>query len=166
VLILKLSGTSQVENSTIVLNVLWIDPHDIVQETAELTIEDIKITSINFAKSSLKKPLTTGSWTLKILHKKSLLGLTKFLVTPSLNVKRNDDHLSQNNLDKLVANFYIIKDTCISYNQKNIRDIVGSYLGAFDIDSNGKTFHKFDECKRSAWSSLSPDPKSELATDS
>lgn len=163
VLILKLSGTSLVENSTVVLTVLWVDPNDKIQETTELTIEDITVTSTNYAKSSLKQPLLDGSWTVKILHKKSLIGLTKFLVIPSLNTSTKDISMSHNSLDKLVASFYVIKDTCISYNHKSIRDIVGSYLGALNVDNSGNNFHKFVECKKTSWSSSSPDPKSELA---
>lgn len=159
VLILKLSGTSQVDNSTVFLTVVWVDPNEKIQETTELTIEDITITSTNFAKSNLKQPLQDGAWTVKILHKKSLIGLTKFFIIPSLNTSTKDISMSHSNLDKLVANFYVIKDTCISYNQKNIRDIVGSYLGTLNVESN---FHKFIECKKTLWSSSSSDPKSEL----
>lgn len=172
VLILKLSGSSKVDNATVNLTVLWVDPTDQVMEAGELQIEDITITSINFSKATLKHPLSTGIWTVKILHKKALIGLTKFLVTPSIDdtketlVKPNTDSnissiISQlnHNLDKLIAQFYLIKDTCISYSHKNIRDIVGSYLSA---DYNGKKFHKFIECKKTMWSSMSYDPKSEL----
>lgn len=162
ILILKLSGTSQAENATVVLTVSWLDPNDKVQETTELTIEDITITSTNFAKSNLKQPLQDGTWTVKLSHKKSLIGLTKFLIIPSVNTSTKDISMSHNNLDKLVANFYVIKDTCISYNQKNIRDIVGSYLGTLNIENSVNNYHKFNECKKTLWSSSSPDPKSEL----
>lgn len=164
VLILKLSGTSQVENSTVTFNVLWIDPNDKLQESVEMTIEDITITSINVARSNLHHPLMSGSWTVKVLHKKSLIGLTKFMVTPSEDASTKNN-VSQNNLDKLIANFYLISNNCISFNHKNIRDIVGSYLGANDIERNGINVHKFIECKKTSWSSLSPDPKSELASE-
>lgn len=165
ILIIKLSGTTHVENSTVHLSILWIDPSEKVQEAAELTIDDITITSINFAKSNLQQPLASGNWTVKVLQKKSLIGLTKFLVTPAVNATTKDINMSHNNLDKLIANFYLIKDTCISYNQKNIRDIVGSYLGTSDVDRNEKNFHKFIECKKTLWSSSAPDPKSELVND-
>jgi protein xylosyltransferase len=164
VLILKLSGTSQVENSTVNLTVLWIDPYEKIQEAAELQIEDITITSINFAKSNLRQPLTSGNWTVKVLQKKALIGLTKFLVTPTLDATTKDVNMSQNQLDKMISNFYLIKDTCISYNHKNIRDIVGRYLSN-DDDKSGKNYYKFSECKKSHWSSLTSDPKSELVND-
>ena len=164
VLILKLSGTTSVENSTVNLTILWIDPSEKIQEAAELQIEDITITSINFAKSNLHQPLASGNWTVKVLQKKSLIGLTKFLVTPTGNVTTKDVNMSHNHLDKMIAHFYLIKDTCISYNHKNIRDIVGSYL-TNDVEKNGKNYYKFNECKKSHWSSLSPDPKSELVND-
>ena len=166
VLMLKLSGTTHVDNSTVSLTILWIDPFDKVQETSELIIEDITITSMNFAKSNLQQPLKSGSWTVKVLHKKMLLGLTRFLVIPSLNGTTKDINLSQNILDKLITNFYLIKDTCISYNHKNVRDIIGSYLSTFEIERNANNFHKFNECKKTRWSSLSPDPKSELFNES
>lgn len=165
VLMLKLSGTTHVDNSTVSLTILWIDPSDKVQETSELLIEDITITSMNFAKSSLQQPLQSGSWTVKVLHKKMLLGLTRFLVIPSVNETTKDINTSQNILDKLITNFYLIKDTCISYKHENIRNIVGSYLGTFESEGNTNNFHKFNECKKTRWSSLSPDPKSELVNE-
>lgn len=161
-LIMKLSGTSQVENSTITLTVVWIDPDDKVEDIGEMIVEDITVTSINFSKSNLKHPLTSGIWTVKLLQKKSLIGLTKFLVIPTLNSTLTKDlNTSQNQLDKMVANFYLIKDTCISYNQKNIREIIGTYLGSYGSNLS----LKFSECKKSMWSSFAPDPKSELVTD-
>lgn len=171
VLILKLSGTSKVDNITAALTVLWVDPKDKIQETGELTIEDITITSINFSKSNLKHPLMSGTWTVKIVQQKTVIGLTKFLVAPTFDMSHamtmmmtKDLNASQNQLDKLIANFYIIKDTCIAYNHKNIREIVGSYLGN-EESSNARNIIKFTECKKSFWSSLSPDPKSDLISD-
>jgi protein xylosyltransferase len=174
ILIVKLSGTSHVENTTVTLSVMWIDPNDEVIEVGELVIEDVTITSINFSKSNIKNP-TSGTWTVKIMQKKTLVGMTKFLITPSSimnsnsnNVKTKDLNSSQNQLDKLISNFYVIKDTCISYNQKNIRDIIGSYLGNLGGTNdiyNSNNIIKFNECKKSLWSSYAPDPKSELITD-
>lgn len=159
VLALKISGTSHPENATVTLTILWVDPKGIVVESSELTIEDITITSVNFVKSNLPHPLSTGSWTVKILLKKSLIGQTKFLITPSLTSE--DEDWSQNNLDKLVSSFYLIKETCISYNHKTIRDIVASYLST--SETNGRnSFLYFNECKKTQWSSMAPDPKSEL----
>lgn len=162
-LVLKLSGMSSlVENATIILNVVWIDPTEQVQETVDLVIEDATIASIHFVKSNLKNP-STGPWTVKVMHKKSLVGLTKFLIAPSLEKSTKDNFLSQNNIDKMIANYYIIKDTCIIYNHKNIREIVGNYLraSAFAPGNEKKTF-KYVECKTTNWSSLASDPKSEL----
>lgn len=165
VLILKLSGSSQLENSTANLTVLWVGPTEKVQETSELFIEDITITSINFVKSNLRQPLTSGTWTVKIFHKKSLIGMTKFLITPSSASLASNATVNANNLDKLIANFFPIKETCISYNHKTIREIVGIYLGAVENEKEKSAFHKFDECKRVHWSSSSPDPKSELSNE-
>lgn len=158
-LIFKLSGTSHPENSTITLNVIWIDPSDKVRETAEMVIEDLTVTTINHIKSNLQKPLFSGAWKVKVLHKKALIGITKFLVTPSVNIVAKE-----NELEQLIANFYLIKDTCISYNQKSIRDIVKTYLGNVDSKSVNN-IHRFLECKNTPWSSMSPDPKSELSID-
>lgn len=162
VLILKLSGSFNVENSTANLTVLWVGPDEKVQETSELFVEDITITSINFVKSSLRQPLASGSWTVKIFQKKSLIGLTKFLITPSSATLASNITIDANSLDKIVSNFFTIKETCISYNQKTIREIVGIYLGAVEPENENTGIHKFTECKRVQWSSLSPDPKSEL----
>lgn len=117
---------------------------------------------MNFLKSNLQAPIMSGVWTLKLFQKKDLIGLTKFLITPSVNETTKDSNPSQNNLDKMISNFYQIKETCISFNHRNIREIIGSYLGANDVNDN---IHRFNECKKSLWSSLSPDPKSELIQD-
>lgn len=159
VLTLKLSGTSNASNSTAVLTIVWLDPSGKVQETSDLTV-DITTTSINFANSNLVKPLTSGAWTVKVLQKKSLIGLTKFFITPSATDKGTK--LSQNDLDEAVASFYLTKDTCIHYNQKNIREIVSSYLNNSEKNKNESSIPKFSDCKKASWSSLSPDPKSAL----
>lgn len=172
VLIVKLAGTSKVDNNTILLTVLWVDPDEKIQESGELVIEDITITSINFSKSNLKLPLKSGTWTVKLVQKKTVIGLTKFLVTPSYDMShsttimttKEDTNTSHNQLDKQVANFYIIKDTCITYSHKSIREIVGSYLSSH-INSNAQNIVKFNECKKTFWSSLAPDPKSNLIHD-
>lgn len=167
-LIVKLSGTSNVENNTAAITILWVDPNNKIQDTGELVIEDITITSINFSKSNLKLPLLSGTWTVKLVQKKTVIGLTKFLVAPTFDMRQSmtmmmtkDLNASQNQLDKMLANFYIVKDTCIAYNQKSIRDIVGNYLST-NVNANAQNLVKFNECKKSFWSSLAPDPKSEL----
>lgn len=114
---------------------------------------------MNFLKSNFQAPLMSGVWTVKIFQKKNLIGLTKFLITPSVNETTKESNSSQNYLDKMISQFYQIKETCISFNHNNIREIIGSYLGANDVNDN---IHKFSECKKVLWSSLSPDPKSEL----
>ena len=69
---MKLSSTSQVENSTITLTVVWINLDDKVEDIGEMTIEDITVTSINFSKSNLKHPLMSGIWTVKLMQRKHL----------------------------------------------------------------------------------------------
>lgn len=162
ILILKLSGSTNVENSTVNLTILWVNPSDQVKEASELVIEDIKVTSVNFAKSNLQQPLVDGNWTVKVLYKKTLIGLTKFFVTPFVNASTKDFNMSHNSLDKSIASFYLIKDTCITYNQRSIREIVGSYLATSDSIKNDVNYHKFVDCKKTSWSSSSPDPKSDI----
>lgn len=156
VLVLKLAGTSQPENKTITLTVLWVDPEGSVVESSQLTIDDLTVTSLNFAKSNLPRPLVNGSWTVKILLKKSLIGQTKFLIIPSSAVGD-----SQTKLDELVSSFYLIKQTCISYNKQSVRTIVANYLSTSEA-SGKNSFLGFSECKKTQWSTMSPDPKSEL----
>lgn len=162
VLILKLLGSTQVGNNSETFNVVWIDPSDRVKESQNLTIDDITVTTVNFLKSTMPPPLQSGVWTLKIFQKKALVGLTKFLIAPSTVISEEgtkESNSSLNNLDKMISNFYQIKETCISFNHKNIRELIGSYLGTNELNDN---IHKFNECKKSLWSSFSPDPKSEL----
>lgn len=181
VVILKLSGSSKSENTTVNFTVLWVNPNNTVADSTELHVEDTTVTSINFSKANLKHPLMSGSWTVKLLHKKQLVGHTKFLVIPEMPDQLHDkitkveskpnfsDSNSSSNandkttIDKLVSNFYQIKDTCIIYSQDNIKNIIISYLN-FDKDSNPvqNNLYKFVECKKTGWSSSSDDPKSDI----
>jgi protein xylosyltransferase len=179
IMLLKLSGSSRPENATANFTVLWVDPKNNVVDSSDLIIEDLTVTSINFSKSNLKHPLMHGVWTVKLLYKKALIGHTKFLITPIEDVNEKVENtkveskpntsdslksIFNNSIDKMVANFYQIKDSCVIYSQNNIRNIITSYL-SFDRNSSSvQKFHKFVECKKTSWSSRADDPKSDIFT--
>ncbi|XP_055620367.1 xylosyltransferase oxt isoform X2 [Toxorhynchites rutilus septentrionalis] len=90
VLIFRLAGSRANKNVTsYTLTILWMDPRGILADSSELTIEDNPSgpleNLIHFSKAgNLKQPLLTGVWTAKLVHRKVLLGVTRFLVVSSL----------------------------------------------------------------------------------
>ncbi|CRL07323.1 CLUMA_CG020302, isoform A [Clunio marinus] len=165
VLITKFSGYFQSKITKVNLTIVWIDSSEKIRDVTSLVIEDITITAIYFSKSNLFNELQSGVWTVKILYNKTLIAVTKFLVVPNLNSSSKENNLSHNIIDKDVVNFFSIENTCVFFNKRNIRDIVIGYLAASNGDWNGKPFQKLLECKKTKWSTFSPDPKSKLSND-
>lgn len=188
VLTFRFTGLQQ--NHSYNLSVLWVDPNGQLQDFNELHIEDSQSETINFSKSNLKRPLTPGMWTVKLISKTQIHAQTKFLVTPlsvdgnkpirrnrakvlnagsrndisypkswrqyllsdkdterlkelaSSNSKKYDESLFEW-IDSLVSKFFLIRGTCS--------------IHGLDDRSN-----RFANCRDTYWSSLAPDPKSDV----
>lgn len=159
------------DNATVNLTVLWLDPNNSIADTGELSIEDVTISSISFSKSSIKRPLTPGVWTVKLLLKKVLIGQSKFLVIPidPLDQTKEINQITQssvttqhNQIDRLVAGHYVVQDTCVIYSQRTRKYVSGSFLQADEKNKDAGNVHKFVECEKTIWSSRIPDPKSDV----
>lgn len=174
-------------NQSYKLSVLWADPDGEVKDSDDLNIEYNELETIQFSKSSLKRPLEPGIWTVSLVNDTHIYAQSEFLVVPlgTERGKRSRKHrrktrtaTTQNNVsfpkdwrqyffvskstkrpkvaarlksrkhdedfydsvDTLVSEFFSIRSTC-------------SVQGADD---------EFENCKDTDWSTLAPDPKSDI----
>uniref|UniRef100_A0A182QK58 protein xylosyltransferase n=1 Tax=Anopheles farauti TaxID=69004 RepID=A0A182QK58_9DIPT len=176
------------------LAVEWIDPDGTIVTSSLFTIEDNPAgaahTFNHFVKGNkLKQPLAEGVWSARLLHGKSLLGTTRFLVIEptvqrshhshrrqviplprqtratsrvrdvrvghsgdrhDLDADSDQSQQQQHQLDKLVAQFFTIQETC---------RVAGR-------GSDPSQFTRFVDCASTSWSSLAVDPKSDMYAES
>ncbi|XP_053683028.1 xylosyltransferase oxt [Sabethes cyaneus] len=165
VLIFRLAGSRVEKNTTTyTLSVYWIDPLGELADNVELTIEDNPSgppeNLVYFSKAAgLRQPLKVGIWTAKLVHKKTLLGVTQFLVSgsapPAVAAVANQTTKEQEQaqLDSLVQQFFTIKQSC--------------WVGKGTAAGPPKAHYEqqlpgLQLCSESSWSSLAPDPKSDI----
>ncbi|XP_055528233.1 xylosyltransferase oxt [Wyeomyia smithii] len=160
VLIFRLAGSRTEKNTTTyTLAVLWIDPSGDLADNVELTIEDNPSgppeNLVHFSKAaSLRHPLKVGIWTAKLVYKKTLLGVTRFLVSGSAfsaAANQTTKEQEQAQLDSLVQQFFTIKQSCW----------VGKE-NAVPLEAHLEQPQDLLRCSESSWSSLAPDPKSDI----
>lgn len=108
VVVLHLAGSTTSNDditSSVNVTVLWINPIGYLADISKIHIENTTIGSINFAKSKISVPLIVGVWTVKIVHKRTVIAQCKFLVCPndynsvilSKETKDNNDNNNINN---------------------------------------------------------------------
>lgn len=168
------------------LTVLWINPAGYLSDISDIHIDATSASqTISFAKSNLKPPLLPGIWTAKIVNRHSLVAQCNFLIIPKIRVDPNitndwsnahshaDEHQAKNwnmflppaediqNLKEqalihanlidderiiwisdLINKFFVIKETCAVRRSDDIPNL--------------------KLCNETKWSSLAPDPKSDL----
>lgn len=151
-LVLKFGGSTTGETSYN-FTIIWYAPNGELADISEMFIEDASSASINLSKPALSAPLSQGVWLVKILHRKNLIGLCKFLIVPNYNVQNTKDLLTEetDQIDNLVETFFTIRDICIIQGQQMLR-----------FQSETEQFKNLVECNKTKWSSRAPDPKSEI----
>uniref|UniRef100_A0A0P6K152 protein xylosyltransferase n=1 Tax=Aedes aegypti TaxID=7159 RepID=A0A0P6K152_AEDAE len=164
-LIFRLAGSRAEKNTTsYALTILWLDPKGELADTSELNIEDTPSgpseNLIHFSKAAnLKPPLLAGIWTAKLVHKKVLLGVTRFLVVnstlmgvdvPNANETTKEQQLQEqiDQLDRLVQQFFNIKETC--------------WVGKEGAERRVARPEGLEDCSKANWSSFASDPKSDI----
>ncbi|XP_062999541.1 xylosyltransferase 1 [Elgaria multicarinata webbii] len=172
----------------VTVTVIWVDPVNVIAATYDILIES----SVEFThyKPPLNLPLRPGVWTVKILHHWVPVAETKFLVSPL--TFSNRQALRQDEAMRLHGgppkNAYMeqsfqglnpvlnipINAAQVDQAKKSaaltgtmlenwVDSLVGSMWSAIDICSTGPTSCPvMQTCGQTSWSSLSPDPKSEL----
>lgn len=127
------------------LQIVWLNPSDQVVETTDLTVEETQSSSIHFSKPNFQtgkknSHLDIGTWTVKMMHKNILIGLSRFPVIPIItpateltssgqkyrkntkdniipwkdNIKNIEEYEDKLLRDNLIIKFYEIKDSCIA----------------------------------------------------
>ncbi|XP_071616515.1 xylosyltransferase 1 isoform X1 [Heliangelus exortis] len=172
----------------VTVTVIWVDPVNVIAATYDILIES----SAEFThyKPPLNLPLRPGVWTIKILHHWVQVAETKFLVTPL--TFSNQQPIKQEEAMKYHSgppkNAYMeqsfqglnpvlnipISAARVDQAKRNaglvgarleawVDSLVSSVWSAVDICSTGPSACPVMQgCAQTAWSSLSPDPKSEL----
>lgn len=184
VVVLHLSASDSETTVTYNLTVVWINPTGKIADISDLHIEDTNAMTIHFGKTNMKQPLLPGQWVAKIIHRKSILAQCTFVVVPlsTATHSTHNDELIQTDfyagsnwnvfasssvdiaslerqamadsrrvgldltdwIDGLVGRFFVIKSVCIVDEVKKI------------------IFDELPVCRQTNWSSMAPDPKSDI----
>ncbi|XP_045214811.2 xylosyltransferase 2-like [Mercenaria mercenaria] len=172
------------------LSVAWIDPVGIVAVYQDITVT--KETRIDAHKPKLKAPLRPGVWTVKLLYRLKVCAEVQFVVLPystQNNVPLTRDQAislhngpqglySHTNYSDFTEKLGI-KDSAKLYQESVINGRkVGPDLEAWidklsafswsvqdtcSVFDLGQSCPPIDLCVNTRWSSLSPDPKSEIS---
>lgn len=114
VAVLHLIGAT--DEGSVNVTVLWINAIGYLADASTMTIENAATTaaspatvSISFVTAKMSRPLIAGIWTVKIVHKRTVIAQCKFLVCPDDNViaetkdNDNDQHLLLAPISSIVA---------------------------------------------------------------
>nr|XP_014349502.1 PREDICTED: xylosyltransferase 1 isoform X2 [Latimeria chalumnae] len=172
----------------VTVTVVWVDPTNVIAATYDILIDS----SAEFThyKPPLNLPLRPGVWTIRILHHWVPIAETKFLITPL--TFSNKQPIKQEEAMKLhsgpAKNAYMeqsfqglnpvlnipINAQQVDQAKRNaaltgsplenwVDTLTGSVWSAVDVCAAGPTSCPVMQgCGQTVWSSLSPDPKSDL----
>ncbi|XP_077305060.1 xylosyltransferase 1 [Lithobates pipiens] len=172
----------------ITVTVVWIDPVNIIAATYDILIESTA--EFTHYKPPLNLPLRPGIWTIRVLHHWVPVAETRFLISPLTFSNRqpikNDEvgkfhggPLKKAYMEQSFQGLNPVLNIPINSMQveqaKKNAGLIGSKLeswvdslasniwSAVDICTTGpSSCPVMQSCSQTAWSSLSPDPKSEL----
>ncbi|XP_053550711.1 xylosyltransferase 1 [Bombina bombina] len=172
----------------ITVTVVWIDPINVIAATYDILIESTA--EYTHYKPPLNVPLRPGVWTIRILHHWVAVAETRFLVTPLTFSNRQpikNEELAkfhggppknaymEQSFQGLNPILNIPINTVLAEHAKKNAALSGTNLekwvdslasnmwSAVDICTTGlSSCPVMQACAQTAWSSLSPDPKSEL----
>ncbi|XP_035293043.1 xylosyltransferase 1 isoform X1, partial [Cricetulus griseus] len=172
----------------VTVTVIWVDPVNVIAATYDILIESTA--EFTHYKPPLNLPLRPGVWTVKILHHWVPVAETKFLVAPLTfsnkqpikaeealklhNGPPRSAYMEQSfqSLNPVLS--LPINPAQVEQARKNaastgtaleawLDSLVGGTWTAMDICATGPTACPvMQTCSQTAWSSFSPDPKSEL----
>ncbi|XP_075420669.1 xylosyltransferase 1 isoform X2 [Tenrec ecaudatus] len=172
----------------VTVTVIWVDPVNVIAATYDILIESTA--EFTHYKPPLNLPLRPGVWTVKILHHWVPVAETRFLVAPLTFSNRQpikpDEALKLHNgpphgayMEQNFQSLNPVLSLPLSPAQVEqarrhaastgavlegwLDSLVGSMWTAMDICTTGPTAcPAMQACSQTAWSSFSPDPKSEL----
>nr|XP_022917570.1 xylosyltransferase oxt [Onthophagus taurus] len=168
---------------------LWIDPTGKPVDVNYITLDEGVLHS--HQKSTLKQPFLPGIWTVMLIHKRNEIARTNFLVTP-LNYYQGNEIVDDQTTKLLHSGSGVYKKVDVRWLKYTVTDweqdrleqlsiknsnVIGKELKDW-IDSLVNKFYVFGDlctinesifcndvvkrCANTNWSSLAPDPKSEL----
>ncbi|KAB1263188.1 Xylosyltransferase 1 [Camelus dromedarius] len=172
----------------VTVTIIWVDPVNIIAATYDILIESTA--EFTHYKPPLNLPLRPGVWTVKILHHWVPVAETKFLVAPLTFSNRQpikpEEALRLHNgplrsayMEQSFQSLNPVLSLPISPAQVEqarrnaasagaalehwLDSLVGGMWTAMDICATGPSACPvMQTCSQTAWSSFSPDPKSEL----
>ncbi|KAF6203252.1 hypothetical protein GE061_003670 [Apolygus lucorum] len=183
VAVYETTSSNQLFNITL----LWIDPMANVVAVSDIIMEDG--TSIGFIKPGLKTPILPGIWTVKLVWNSTEFAHTLFLILPLEQVSASplSSHQAQyvhggpgeryaklnSEWTKVVGmgeNRTMLERRAYSNSRRVAKDLViwidtltSKFYKVLDwCGASANSFCGMKPCVSSYWSSLSPDPKSEL----
>uniref|UniRef100_A0A8C1CCQ8 Xylosyltransferase 1 n=1 Tax=Cyprinus carpio carpio TaxID=630221 RepID=A0A8C1CCQ8_CYPCA len=172
----------------VTMTVVWIDPTNVIAATYDILID----ASAEFThyRPPLNLPLRPGMWTVRVLHHWSPVAETRFLITPLTHHKhlpiRQEDALRMHNgpaknsyMEQSFHGLNPILNIPVHLGQVEAAEhnaeltgpelerwvdgLVGEVWSAVDVCSVGPSGRPvMQTCRETVWSSLSPDPKSQL----
>lgn len=201
VVVMHLSESDASAVSQYNVSVLWISPTGRLADVSLMYIEDSTAgNSIHFSKTNMKVPLMAGIWTIKLIHRKGVIGKCDFMICPVIDdlalPLETIDELAGNDvfydsiawsaylvnqsevvrltaaaltnanrsgadqlqwIDEMVKRFFVIKDICVASN-----DDVSTTTTPMMKTTNRPDRMSFHLCRNTSWSSMAPDPKSDI----
>ena len=162
------------------VDVVWENPVGNIASQEKIKLEPTW--TVFFQKPKIERPLMPGIWKVKLLdaNKKAPLTQATFLVTPLMYDKKTPlwDPVSVNGKRMSAAqpgmdvHKYIEWKANVLKTGEDLQDWVDSLVGRFwSLDSpssicistvNSQDCGEIPSCESTQWSTLSPDPKSEL----
>ena len=181
VLVFRWAGTKTEKNTTnYSLTVVWLSPMGEIADFSDIVIDEHAESQVHSVKASIKNPLTVGVWTVKLIYKKTLVALSKFLITTS-EIIANQPQLKDQILTLAKENRDIDAETGSARNANKSRqpknfttfnELDKQVFNFFTIRDTCLVRHfglegiegKFTQCRKTSWSSRAPDPKSDVST--
>ncbi|XP_054634076.1 xylosyltransferase 1 [Dunckerocampus dactyliophorus] len=172
----------------VTVTVVWIDPTNVIAATYDILID--ATAEFTHYRPPLNQPLRPGVWSVRILHHWSPVADMRFLITPLAYNKhqpiRQDDTLKLHNgpaknsyMEQSFHGLNPVLNIPISLGyveqakrnaaltgpelERWVDSLVGELWEAADICAVGPTACPvMQACPKNPWSSLSPDPKSQM----
>ncbi|KAI7803608.1 xylosyltransferase 1 [Triplophysa rosa] len=176
------------KGSNVTVTVVWIDPTNVIAATYDILIDSSA--EYTHYRPPLNLPLRPGMWTVRVLHHWSPVAETRFLITPLTHHKhlpiRQEDALRMHNgptknsyMEQSFHGLNPILNIPVHLGQVEaaelnagltgpelerwVDSLVGEVWSAVDVCAIGLSgCPVMQTCREMAWSSLSPDPKSQL----
>ncbi|KAK5855853.1 hypothetical protein PBY51_007493 [Eleginops maclovinus] len=175
--------------SNLTATVVWIDPTNVIAATYDILVD--ASAEVTHYRPPLTPPLRPGLWTLRVLHHWNLLGQTSFIVAP-LEFHRQqplqqedalrlhsgpprNSYMEQsfhglNPVLRLPVSLGAVEEAEANAGltgaplRRWLDGLLEGHWSAADVCSMGPSVCPvMQRCRLTAWSSTSPDPKSELS---